>query len=179
MDATWALLAEEGVDRLTIEAVAHRSGVAKTTIYRHWASKADLVVDTIRGVSQPLPTPNTGDLRADLSTCLRQLRDAVGEPHNCRIMSSLLAASWHNPEFAHLHERLNDERDQPLHTVLELAQLRGELPEAIDLDEVTWLLIGPQLARLLLNHERPDDAFLDQVVDTVLGGLRAPLAGSA
>ena len=71
LEATLQLLARDGdVGSLTVEAVAARSGVAKTTIYRHWPTKQALVVDAVRVVCFPeAATPNTGDLRADLVAC--------------------------------------------------------------------------------------------------------------
>src|SRR5215203_5293355 len=62
------LLVEKGVGDLTIEEVAQRSGVAKTTIYRHWPERASLIVDTVRTSFEHVSTPDTGSLRGDLET---------------------------------------------------------------------------------------------------------------
>ena len=73
-DATLAVFVEEGYSALTIEGVAARAGVGKATIYRRYASKAELVVDAVRagaGIADGLP--DTGDVRADLATMLRPL----------------------------------------------------------------------------------------------------------
>ena len=64
--ATRELLAEGGVGRLTIEGVAERSGVAKTTIYRRWRSKSELVGEALRTLRQDEPPPDTGSFRGDL-----------------------------------------------------------------------------------------------------------------
>ena len=69
LEAAADIVAEVGLERTTIEEISARSGVAKTTIYRHWPSKQALMVDTVRGCFLPMATPNTGDLRADLITC--------------------------------------------------------------------------------------------------------------
>ncbi|MCU0268614.1 MAG: TetR/AcrR family transcriptional regulator [Acidimicrobiales bacterium] len=171
LTATVELLEEVGVERLSIEKVASRSGVAKTTIYRHWPTKADLIVSAVRGVAVAVPTPNTGDVRADLISCIRSLHVAVVESGMVRILPSLLDAAQRDPEVADLQDRIHDERDVPIRTVLELAQLRGDLPAGIDVDDAADLLLGPLMLRTLLTRESLDDAFVALVVDTVLRGL--------
>lgn len=170
---TVELLRELGVERLSIERVAARSGVAKTTIYRHWPGKADLVVDAVRSCVRPVPTPNTGDVRADLLACLCGLRDAVVDTGMARILPSLLDAAQRDPDFADLFERLHDERDLPVRTVLELAQLRGELDPDVDLDAAVDLVVGPLLLRMLVTHAPLPDETVAFVVDRVLRGLGA------
>jgi AcrR family transcriptional regulator len=173
LEATVELLHEVGVERLSIEGVAARSGVAKTTIYRHWPGKADLVVDAVKTCTRPLPTPNTGDLRADLRSCLLALRDAVVDSGMARILPSLLDAAQRDPDFADLFERLQEERDLPVRTVLELARLRGALDPDVDLDTAVDLVVGPLLLRLLVTHAPLDDRFVAEVVDRALRGLGA------
>ena len=63
------LIVERGVGNLTIEEVAARSGVAKTTIYRHWPERASLIIDTVRASFEHVATPDTGSLRGDLEAC--------------------------------------------------------------------------------------------------------------
>src|SRR5436190_2605757 len=74
------LIVERGVANLTIEEVAHRSGVAKTTIYRHWPERASLVLDTVRACFAAVPTPDTGTLRGDLDAYFagRMMADLTG-----------------------------------------------------------------------------------------------------
>jgi AcrR family transcriptional regulator len=173
LTATTALLADAGVEGLHIEQVSARSGVAKTTIYRHWPTKADLVVDAISSCVVPVATPNSGDLRRDLIEVVVGMRDALVASGLIDLVPSLLAAARNDPELAALHERLGQDRDTPVRTVLELAQLRRALPDEIDLDRAAELLVGPLLLRLLFTHEPPTDDHVAFVVDTVLAGLRA------
>ncbi|MCU1428945.1 MAG: TetR family transcriptional regulator [Actinomycetia bacterium] len=169
--ATIDILDEDGLAALSIEQVAHRSGVAKTTIYRHWPGKPDLVVDAIGSMHDPMPTPNTGDLHADLRECFHGVRDTELQSRFGRIIPDLLAASQRDPEYAQLHKRLTAERKQPLRTVLELAQLRGQLRADVDLDDAADLLIGPLLARTLLSRTPSDEKFLELIIATVVRGL--------
>ncbi len=179
LTATVELLADAGVEGLHIEQVAARSGVAKTTIYRHWPTKADLVVDAVSSCVVPVATPNSGDLPADLLAVVAGMRDAMVASGLAEVVPALLAAARTDPELAALHERLDQDRETPVRTVLELAQLRGELPSALDLDQASELFIGPLLLRLLFSHQPPSDDHLAFVVDTVLAGLRSTTASSS
>src|SRR6266581_6307765 len=71
LEATLDLLLEEGFTRMSIEAVAERAGVGKTTIYRRWPSKSDLVIDAIGGLQAEIPVISTGNLRNDLMAMFR------------------------------------------------------------------------------------------------------------
>lgn len=67
LDATLALLAELGFERMSIEAIAAHAGVGKTTIYRRWKTKEDLVADALSSVKAVPVAPDTGDLRTDIA----------------------------------------------------------------------------------------------------------------
>ena len=168
---THELLTKSGLGGVSVDEVARRSGVAKTTIYRHWPTKVDLVVDAMTSVHPALPTPNTGDLTADLRECFHVVRDIELQSRLGRIYPDLLAASARDPEYAELHQRFNAERQQPVRTVLELAQLRGQLPADLDLDDASDLLIGPLIARSLLGGRTVDERFLDFIISVVVRGL--------
>ncbi len=71
LDATLELLAEEGFQGLSIEEVAARAGVGKTTIYRRWSSKDELVIDAIHAVQVDLSMVDTGNFRNDLVTLFK------------------------------------------------------------------------------------------------------------
>jgi AcrR family transcriptional regulator len=165
------LLDQCGVVGLTVEAVAARSGVAKTTIYRHWPTKADLTLEALGTLHENLPTPNTGDLRKDLRACFVEVTEHELDDRKRRIFGSLLDAAQRDPEYADLLNDINAERMQPLRTVLELAQHRGQLRADVDLDEVADLVIGPVLARILVSRRPVDGPFIDLVVDAFVDGL--------
>jgi AcrR family transcriptional regulator len=172
--AVVALLDECGVHGLTVEAVAARSGVAKTTIYRHWPTKADLTLDALGTLHESIPTPNTGDLRKDLRACFVEVTEHELDNQKRRIFGSVLDAAQRDPEYAQLLDTMNAERMGPLRTVLELAQHRGQLRADVDLDEVADLVIGPVLARILVSRRPVDGPFIDLVVDALVDGLAGP-----
>lgn len=170
--AAASLLGERGIDSLSVDEVASRSGVAKTTIYRHWSSRQALVVDAIAACAQPVPTPNTGELRTDLVLCFDDIVRASAEPGRRPLFLALLEAAARDPELERLRLAFLDERQRPVRTVLELAVGRGELPAELDLDLAVDLLVGPLLHRLVLRGVEVDADDLEAVVDCVVAGLR-------
>ncbi len=179
LDAALDLLDEGGVQGLTFESVAARSGVAKTTIYRHWPTKAQLTIEALSIMHEPTPTPNSGDLRADLRACFVAVSEQALDDRKARIFASVLDAAQRDPEYARLHTQMTAEKLQPLRTVLELAQLRGQLRSDLDLDDVCDLVIGPVIMRVLATRRPIDEAFLDLLVETLVAGLAATARTSA
>jgi AcrR family transcriptional regulator len=174
LDAAADLVAEVGVDRLTIDEVAARSGVAKTTIYRHWPTKQALVVDAVRASCRFVTaTPNSGSLRDDLIACFDALVQASLSGRRGMILPSLLDTAARDPEMDHVLQEYLRERCLPARTVLQLAQLRGELPADLDVDLAVTLLVGPILYRKLLEREPVTAGFVASVVDALLRALEA------
>jgi AcrR family transcriptional regulator len=173
LEAAADIVAEVGLERATIEEIAARSGVAKTTIYRHWPSKQALMVDTVRGCFLPMATPNTGDLRADLITCFDGMVRSGLSGRVGRMLPSLLDGAARDPELDRLLRDYLVERAVPLRTVLQLGQARGELPDDLDLDFAVTLFIGPLLYRKMIEREFVTEPFVVAVVDGALRALGA------
>jgi AcrR family transcriptional regulator len=179
LEATAALVGEVGVERVTIDEVAQRSGVAKTTIYRHWPTKQTLVVEAVKGCIAPLPTPNSGDLRRDLLACFESMIQSGLDGRVGAMYASLLDAAQRDAELDSLMRSFQDERRLTVRTVLQLAQARGELPADLDLDFGVTLLVGPLIYTKIVLGRPVTRRFLESVVDGVLGGLRAGLVTPA
>ncbi len=169
--ATLDLVVERGVAGATVEAVSARSGVAKTTIYRHWPNQASLVLDAFRSIAPDPPEPDTGTLAGDLAILLRGLADALSSGPAGALMPALLEASQRDPGFTRLHSEESARRHRPVLAVLRRGQQRGELPADADLDDVLDLLAGPVLHRRFITGGPLDAAFADRVVAGVLAGL--------
>lgn len=103
LQATSELMGEVGYDRLTMEGIARRAGVAKQTIYRWWPSRSAVVAEAlIEGLVLPdlIAVPNTGDLRSDLDTWLSGLAELIDDPVRVAMMRSVITASMQAPEIA-------------------------------------------------------------------------------
>ena len=116
------LIVERGVGNLTIEEVAARSGVAKTTIYRHWPERAALILDTVRVSFEHVATPDTGTLRGDLEAWFGGMVRADLSGPVGQIMPSLLDAAGRDPEIGLLLDQLGVERQQPILEIVSRAQ---------------------------------------------------------
>ena len=167
------LILERGVGNLSIEEVAARSGVAKTTIYRHWPERASLIIDGTRATFEDVRTPDTGSLRGDLDEYFsRMIRsDLTGKVG--RLIPCLIDAAARDPEIETLLERISIERQQPLLTIVSRAQERGELPPDLDRDVVIGTVLGPLVFRKVLLRRPVDAAYVSKCLDVALTGLGA------
>jgi AcrR family transcriptional regulator len=154
--------------------VASRSGVAKTTIYRHWPTKQALVVDAVRAACFPVSaTPNTGELRSDLTACFEGMVRAGLSGRTGRMLPALLDGAHRDEELDRLLSDYLEERAGPTRTVLQLAQLRGELRADLDLDLAVTLVVGPLLYRKVILRQPITAAFLASVVEAAGRALQA------
>ena len=126
-----ALLTEGGYDALSIEAVADRSGVHRTTVYRRWGSVAMLLVDLLDlGTEDDWRPPDTGSLAGDLIAINRQVCDALTvEPSPT---AAVIAASFRTPEAAEALSRFWADRYRRCTPVVDRAVARGEVPAGTD-----------------------------------------------
>ena len=173
LQATADLVAEVGLERTTIDEISARSGVAKTTIYRHWPSKQALLVAAVRSCLEYSPTPNTGDLRADLVACFEPMVRATDGGRVGKMLASLLDGAARDPELDRLLRGYMVDRSLPLRTVLQLAQGRGELPADLDLFLAAALFIGPVSYRKTILREPITEEYVEAIVDAGLQALRA------
>src|SRR6476660_3117972 len=179
LDATRELLAEEGdVGSLTVEAVAARSGVAKTTIYRRWRDKWELALDAVMIDMLPrFANPvDVGDTRKELITFLDSVTKLWASPPYGPAMQALISEIATEPELARVYrEQVVEPRREQLRPVIERGISRGDLRPDTDLRLVHELLIGPILYRLLLSGPPLDRKLTTSLADAVLDSF-APTA---
>jgi AcrR family transcriptional regulator len=173
--ATNAVLVEDGYEHLSVEAVAARAGVHKTTVYRRWPTKAELVADATRERSrQMVPIPDTGSLAGDLRALARAVAANIGSEAGTRVARTLVAAASTSPDVAAAYSEFWSERFALTGAVVDRAVARGELPAGTDARLVIEALIGPMYVRLLLTHEPVDRAYADRVAALVSAGALRP-----
>ncbi len=166
LDATADLVAEVGVERTTIDEIASRSGVAKSTIYRHFPSKEVLVVEAVHAcIDIPIVT-DTGSLRDDLISCFSGTTKASYDGRLGDMMLSLMDAAQR--ELGRLVRAQTDQKRRLATTVIERAVARGDLPADVDVDLLVTLLAGPLVYTKLVRRQRVTDELVAAVVDTVL-----------
>jgi AcrR family transcriptional regulator len=172
LTATLDLLTETGLGELTIDDISRRSGVAKTTIYRHWANRSALVIDACSRMTdgQQAP-PDTGSLEGDLGAILADIADLLGTARWSSILPSIVDAAEHDPEFAGIHSRIQHGHAAPLRAALDRAGVRGEIPPAADRNAIAAALLGPLFYRRWFSREQIDAEFMELIIRSAIAGL--------
>jgi len=173
LTATLDLMTETGLGGLTIDDVSKRSGVAKTTIYRHWPNRTALVIDAcLRMTDGDEEPPDTGTIEDDVHAILTNLATLLVTARWASILPSIVDAAERDPEIAEVHSRLQRWHAAPLRAALERAALRGEIPPEADLSSIAAALLGPLYFRRWFSREPIDQGFVQVIVLGVLGGVR-------
>ena len=175
LDATRELLAEGGVHGLTVEGVAARAGVAKTTIYRRWRSKDELAFAVlIDMVEQFVATPDLDDTRAELVAFVGAAVRILGTTLMGRVMQGLVSDLAADPELARrFREQVVATRVAEVHRLVERGIERGDLRADTDRQLIHELLFGPVYYRLMLSGAPLDEGLAERVVDAVLPAFAA------
>jgi AcrR family transcriptional regulator len=167
------LLSESGVGGFTIDEVVRRSGVAKTTVYRHWPSREALVIDAASRISAEQEVPDTGSLEGDVTAILANLGYLLSTARWSSVVPSIVDVAERDPEFAGIHGKIQRGHAAPLRAVIERAAGRGLISPATDPSGMVSALIGPLYYRRWFSREPIDDQFVKTIVRNVLSGQRA------
>jgi AcrR family transcriptional regulator len=167
-EAVLGLLAEVGYDRLTMDAVAARARVAKTTIYRRWRDKAELVVDALNSVKGVPEIPDTGSLRQDLRALAESITGAEGK-FGAQMTIGMASALAHDAALRQVfQDKFLAPRMAGFRKVFEQAVARGEMPDGHDLDVLARLFPALALQQLVMSGELPDTRFAAQIMNEVV-----------
>lgn len=173
--ATRALLAERGVGALTVEGVATRAGVAKTTIYRRWRNKDELALAVlIDMVETVVATPDLGNTHGELVSFVNAAVRILGSTPMGRVMQGLVSDLATDPDLARaFRERVVAMRIAEVRRLIERGIERGDLRPDTDIELAHELLFGPVYYRLLLSGAPLDKALADRIVAAVLPAFTA------
>ncbi len=176
LGATRAILADSGMRALTVEAVAARAGVAKTTIYRRWHSKDELalavLLDMVRTV---VAVPDLDDTRKELVAFVDGAVTILGTTIMGKVMQGLVSELAANPDLATaFREQVVAMRIAEVRRLVERGIARGDLRADVDIDLAHELMFGPVYYRLFLSGAPLEAGLAERIVDAVLPGLGAP-----
>lgn len=133
LQAALALLAEVGFEVMSIEAIAARAGVGKTTIYRRYSSKEELVADAIESIRKEILLPDAGSLWADLDALIENAAQITLTPLGRQTVAMIISSAASNPNFAQIYwDKYLGPRRQTFTRVIDRAKLRGEVSEDLD-----------------------------------------------
>jgi AcrR family transcriptional regulator len=182
LEATRAALVELGWSKLTLGDVATRAGVAKTTLYRRWAGKNELVVDAVAVLFDELELPDRGSLAADIEGVVLQFAALLNRPETATALMAVVAESTRDEP---LRERIRTSIvDRQKRLVVEgraRATARGELPPESDpevaartADLIFDVVAGAVVHRTLVSAEPADEEWVRAFTQLLLLGLTGP-----
>lgn len=174
LQATLEELAETGYAALSLESVARRAGVHKTSLYRRWGTRDSLVLDAVlERAGQWVSIPDTGSVRQDLLELAREIIANISTPEMEAIIRAFVAEAPRESALASRGREFWAARFADDRQIVQRGIDRDELPADTDPDLVIEALLGPLCLRLLVTGQPLDMAFVERVVDLILAGLQA------
>lgn len=164
---TYELLTKSGLSGVSVDEVSRRSGVAKTTIYRHWPSRESLLLDACSQLRSKPPVPDTGNVKTDLEALACGAAVRLQQPW-ATVMPSIIDAGERDKNLALLQSQIHAQMRGAFVTAIERGQERGELPRSQDPRELVASILGPILYRRFFSREPLNEAFAKIVVDRAL-----------
>lgn len=174
LSAALELLGETGYGGLTVEAVAARAGVGKSTIYRHWPGKLELVEDAVRSLKAGIVCPAGGSVRDRVTGLLQCVATGMADSTWSTCLPAIIDAAERDPEVLAIHRRVSLERRQILIDLLTEGVANGEIAADVDVGLLAECLVGPIMIRRLLLHEPFDPADVPRLVAALLPSINEP-----
>ncbi|TDC47148.1 TetR/AcrR family transcriptional regulator [Jiangella ureilytica] len=173
IEATLDLLADYGIAGTTIEGVAARAGVGKTTIYRRWKGLESLICDAVAELKGPLPTLPGTSIRDDLLALVEAAARGRESARNRKVYACFIGEMARYPALdAQYRSAVIEPRRALTRSALERGVERGELRADLDLDVIAEIVTAPTLHWMLHNPDRnPTRQLLEQFLDGVLHGV--------
>lgn len=172
--AALELLEESEVADLTVERLASRAGVNKTTIYRRWRDLDGLIGDVLLQVGAlHVPIPDTGDFDRDLAELAESLREAITGQAGGKVMTALAAAASRSERAAEVLRGFLRQRFEQAEIIVRRAVERGELAEDMDGKGVIESLGAPFYLRLLVTSDPIDVTFAQRAAAAAAAAARA------
>ncbi len=165
---TYELLSAGGLGGVSIDEVSRRSGVSKTTIYRHWPSRAALLVEACSTIGETPPVPDTGRLVDDVVAATEALAEQLRTARWAVVLPSIVDAAEREPALAVLHADLHARLMAPFTALAERARDQGELAPGREPGDLVAAIAGPLFYRRWFSREPLDARFVRRVVEDAL-----------
>lgn len=172
--ATLTELSETGYAALTVENVARRAGVHKTTVYRRWRDRESLVADAVTELAGTrVPFPDSDDISADLRSLARSQVRFLASPVGQAVTAVMRSDAGRIPQVARAQRRRFEDRYRQAEPVVARAIARGELPAGTDPAEVVRTVLAPIYLRVLVTAEPVSQSTADAAANAALAAARA------
>lgn len=165
------ILVGEGVGALTAEGVARRSGVAKTTLYRHFGTTDALVFAVVQANVAALDPPDTGTLRGDLAEIHHAYLDVASLQQSRELFAWMVARSIEDPVNRERFRRARMQPRGPTVVALQRAIARGEIDPGLDLDMAMHIIQGPLISLRIVDNSEVSDRDLEAMLDMTVRAL--------
>lgn len=181
LDTAAVLLQEVGYRGLTTELISSRSGVARSTIYRHWPNVAELALASFERSIGPAPdAPDLGDIRSDLIFIYERFSKMLRDDVWGSVLPSLIEAAQSDQQFADLLKKVVHERRETIRSVFTRSIERGEIFEDSKIEFAIDALTGAFYHRLLITGEDVGEEMMAEwLVDSVLSQMLCHDSGKA
>ncbi|MHC5723366.1 MAG: TetR/AcrR family transcriptional regulator [Nostoc sp.] len=173
LQATLDLLAEVGYESMSIEAIASRAGVGKTTIYRRYTTKEELVADAIESLRDDLAIPDTGSFWGDMDILINNAAKKIASPLGRQTLALIISTASSNPQFAEVYwTKYTKLRREAFAKILERAKSRGEIHKDADVDLIIDLVSGSLYYALIFKPTaEPVEAYIRRTMNLLLKGI--------
>ncbi|MGV0107730.1 TetR/AcrR family transcriptional regulator [Nostoc sp. DSM 114160] len=173
LQATLDLLAEVGYESMSIEAIASRAGVGKTTIYRRYTSKEELVADAIESLRDDLAIPDTGSFWGDMDILIKNAAKKIDSPLGRQTLALIVSTASSNPQFAEVYwTKYTKLRREAFSKILERAKSRDEIHKDADVDLIIDLVSGSLYYALIFKPTtEPVEAYMRRTMNLLLKGI--------
>ena len=178
--ATLEVVAEVGAAGVSVERIAERSGVARSTIYRRWPDQSRLYLEAFAQLARHTAAPATGNTAVDLENYLTETAERLNDPAYVSVLIALLDRVARDADFAKLYRQIFDERRSRAATILRAGMRAGVIGKKADVQEAVSDLLAPLTYMSLVRHERIQSRDVQRVLRNVLDrygtGTGAPSA---
>jgi AcrR family transcriptional regulator len=168
IEAMHHIFEEEGASGLTHQRVALKAGVGRATVYRHWPTTLDLLVETLRGLDQPLLHSGEEPFEQWLRLQLRHAATEMALPTARQFIATMIAEADTHTAIAELGADLVEKAVQVIAHMIDRGVERGELKQELDPEDVLAKVFGPIIYRSAMQRRPVTPEFIDGIVDSLL-----------
>jgi AcrR family transcriptional regulator len=172
--ATLAELVDNGYTQTSVEAIAQRAGVHKTTVYRRWRTKDQLIADALADAAESrTEVVDSGDIDADMRSLARAVAITITSREGHATVRAIVAGAPSSPEMGRVLERFWASRAAVVAPIIEAAIVRDQLPSTTSSTELMKYIAAPLFYQLLMTDEPITEASADRAAAAALAAARA------
>lgn len=167
-------LATRRFDEVSIESIAQRAGVHKSTLYRRWSTKSRLLVDALEDAAAArLEAPDTGQLATDLEAFATSIAQMLVSREGAAVLAAYTVEAPHNAELRAAFRRFRAVRERAFGSLVSRAIDRGEIPEGTDSARLLTNLLGPLYYSVLIEVQPPTPEVVSSAVHATVASARS------